>query len=70
MHHPRKWNVTTSFVGLKLVTYTEISPKMVKPTDKAGNAEEEKRKVIVRGMRSGEGEGGVDRQQQNAAVLI
>ena len=41
MHHPHRRNVTTSMVGLKTVTYTKISPKMVKPRDIAGKAEEE-----------------------------
>ena len=36
MHHPRRRNVTTSMVGLKMVTYTKISPKMVSPTDISG----------------------------------
>ena len=41
-HAPsRRWNVTTSVVGLKRVTYAKISPKMVKPRDIAGTAEEE-----------------------------
>ena len=36
MHHARRWNVTTSMVGLKMVTYTKISPKIVNPRDIAG----------------------------------
>ena len=31
----------TSMVGLKMITYTKISPKMVNPIEIAGNAEEE-----------------------------
>ena len=41
MHHPQRLNVTTSVTGLKMVTYTQLSPKMVNPRDIAGNAEEE-----------------------------
>ena len=32
----RRWNVTTSMVGLKRSTYAKISPKMVNPRDTAG----------------------------------
>ena len=39
IYHPRRHNVTTSMVGLKMVQHAEISPKMVNPWDKAGNAE-------------------------------
>ena len=46
---PRRWNVTTSMVGLKAVTHANISPKLVNPRDKAGNAEEEDwSRVIVK----------------------
>ena len=41
MHHPRRWNVTTSMVGLKTIPYAKISQKMVKPRDIAGSTEEE-----------------------------
>ena len=37
----KRWNVTTSMVGVKTVTYTKISPKMVNPRDIAGYTEEE-----------------------------
>ena len=38
----RRWNVTTSVVGLKkTVTYAKISQKMVNLGDLAGNKEEE-----------------------------
>ena len=37
MHHPRRQNVTTSVVGLKTVTFTKISPKLVNPRDIARN---------------------------------
>ena len=34
MHHPWRWNVTTSVVWFKkMVTYTKISPKTVNPRD-------------------------------------
>ena len=36
MHHPRRRNLTTPMVGLKTVTYTEISPQMVNPSVLAG----------------------------------
>ena len=36
MHHPRRRNVTTSMNGLKMVTYSQNSPKMVNPRDIAG----------------------------------
>ena len=41
MHHPWRRNVTTSMVGLKMVTSAKISPKTVNPRDTAGNAVEE-----------------------------
>ena len=41
MHHPWRRNVTTSMVGLKMVTCAKISPKMMNPRDIAGNTEEE-----------------------------
>ena len=36
IHHPRRRNMTTSMVGLKTVTYAEVSPKMVNPREIAG----------------------------------
>ena len=54
MHYPRRQNVTTSVVGLKMVTYAKLSPKMVNPTDIAGNAEEEE----------GEGGGGGEEEKE------
>ena len=57
MHYPRRRNVTTSVVGLKKNNQTnktkknpghickQISPKMVKPRDLAGNTEEEEEKT-------------------------
>ena len=39
MHHSRRWNVAASTFGLKMVTYTKISPKMVKAREKAWKAE-------------------------------
>ena len=44
MHHPWRWNVTTSMVGLKTVTYAYISPKMVNPRDIAGECRRRRRR--------------------------
>ena len=43
MHHPRRWNMTISVVGLKTWShvYAKISPRMLNPRDIAGKAEEE-----------------------------
>ena len=41
VHRPRRRNVTTSMVGLKMVRNANISPKIVSSTDVAGNEEEE-----------------------------
>ena len=51
LHHPRRWNVTTSMVGLKTVTYTKNLTKMVNPRDIAGNAEEEAEDGMWLGIR-------------------
>ena len=49
VHHPRRWNGTTSMVGLKkMVTYTKISPKMGNPRDLAG--EHRRRRRIRNGL--------------------
>ena len=40
MHHPQRWNVTTSTVGLINSHIHKNSLKMVNPKDIAGNAEE------------------------------
>ena len=39
-------NMTTSMVGIKMVTYAKISPKMVNPRDTAGETQEKKEKMI------------------------
>ena len=41
MHHPQRWNVTTSMVGLKDGHMCKHSSKMVNPRDIAWNAEKE-----------------------------
>ena len=49
MHHPRRWNVTTSMIGLKKsATYAKISPKMVNPRDLAGERRRRRRITITR----------------------
>ena len=37
-------------VGLKMVTYAKISPKVVNPRDIAGNTEEEEEYVILKNI--------------------
>ena len=44
MHHTQRRNVATSMVGLKMVTYAKISPKMVNPRDIAG--EHRRRRIM------------------------
>ena len=44
--YPRRQNVTTSMVGLEMVTYAKISPKMVKPRDIAGECRRRRRMYI------------------------
>ena len=47
MRRPKRRNMTTSVVGLNMVTYVEISPKMVNLRDIAGNTEEEGKIQLV-----------------------
>ena len=41
IHHPPRRNVTPSMVGLKMVTYEKVSPKMAIPRNIAGDVEKE-----------------------------
>ena len=44
-HHPRRWNVTTSLVGLKKRSHTQKShPKVLNPRDIAGKRQKKKKK--------------------------
>ena len=44
MHHPRRWNVSISVVGLKTVTYAKISPKIANLRDIAGEHRRRRRR--------------------------
>ena len=43
MHHPRRWNVTTTMIGLEMVTYAKISPKMMDPEIQLGTQKKKKK---------------------------